>query len=83
MKKISLEIYVPASGNMYEMRIPRNLTVAKVNDMIADFLRRRTDISFLPTEETALCSPLSGAPLDDSLFIDDLGLKNGDRLLVI
>lgn len=83
MKKITLEIIVPASGNRYEMRFPRNLRVSDAEKMVNDYLRLRSDESFVPGADTLLCSSVSGRPLESNLFIEELGLGNGDKLFVI
>ena len=43
MKKITLEIIVPASGNKYEMRFPRDIKISDAEKMINDYLRLRSD----------------------------------------
>ena len=83
MKKITLEIIVPASGNKYEMRFPRDIKISDAEKMINDYLRLRSDESFVPGNDTLLCSSGTGKPLDTSLFIEELGLGNGDKLYVI
>ncbi len=83
MKKITLEVVVPASGNKYEMRFPRNIKVSDAEKMVNDYLRLRSDESFVPGADTLLCSSGSGRPLEGNLFIEELGLGNGDKLFVI
>ncbi len=83
MKKITVNVFVPASGNDYEMRIPRNIRAGKANEMILDYLNNKSDESFIPNSLSRLCSCKTGEPYDWNLYIDELGLENGERVLII
>lgn len=81
--KLLIEIYLPASGQVYEMRIPRQLKVAQVTDMVTEYLKSKDDGEYVPTKEAVLCDRNTGKTYDTNAFIDRLGLENGTRLMLI
>ena len=83
MNKILIEIYLPASGLSYEMRIPRQLTVGRVKKMIVNFLTTKENREYTPTDDSILCDGRNGSVISNELYIDQLGLADGARLILI
>lgn len=80
--KILLEVCLPAAGRSFEVRIPRQLKVARATDMLVDFLRRR-DEGYIPAKESVLCDMESGKAFDSNAFVGGVGLHDGSRVMVI
>lgn len=83
MNKLLLEVYLPASGISYEMRIPKQLKVAQVTEMIRQYLLMREEGEYVPTEDAVLCDGETGKIYDANLFLDSLNLANGKRVIFI
>ncbi len=82
MNKIILMIIVPALGKEYEMKVPRQLKVKQLTDALSAFFENADIGSFYP-KEAVLCDAASGRNYNSNAFIEQLGLKNGDKMLFI
>lgn len=80
--KILLEVCLPAAEKSFDIRIPRQLKVAQVTDMIVGFLKKQEE-GYIPTNESVLCDMESGRAFDTNAFIDGLGLHNGSMVMLI
>ncbi|MCM1538617.1 MAG: hypothetical protein NC254_09475 [bacterium] len=80
--KILLEVYLPSAEQSYEIRVPEQLKVAQVTDMLVEFLRKKGN-GYIPTEESALWDMESGRGFDANAFIANIGLHNGSRVMLI
>ena len=80
--KMILEIVLPASNMQIEVKIPRQLKIGQVKNMLVDFLKKQGG-EYIPTQESMLCDMESGTALDVNLFIENVGLHNGSRLMPI
>lgn len=77
-----LEICLPAADRSFDMRIPRQLKIAQVTSMLAEFLKKQ-DEAYIPTEESVLCDMENGRIFDSNAFIDTVGLQNGSRVMLV
>ena len=66
----------------FDARISGQLTVAKVTDMLVDYLRG-LDEEYIPTSESVLCDRESGRVFDRNSLVDDIGLHNGSRIMLL
>jgi len=80
--KILLELCLPMAEKWFEVRIPRQLKVAQATAMLVEFLKKQ-DEEYIPTEESMLCDMESGRALDANAFIDEAGLQNGSRVMLV
>ncbi len=80
--KILLELCLPMAERCFEVRIPRQLKVAQATAMLVEFLKKQ-DEEYIPTEESMLCDMESGRALDANTFIDQAGLQNGSRVMLV
>ena len=80
--KILLEIYLPAIEKSMEVRISRQMKVAQVTEMLVDFLKHQ-DLEYIPDEESCLCDAETGKIFGCNVFIENLGLHNGSKIMLI
>lgn len=80
--KLFLIIDVPASAQSYEMRVPRQIKIAKMLELIRDFLRRRNS-EYIPDENSVLCDESTGRVLDFNSFVETAGLEPGGRIMIM
>jgi len=81
--KILLSIYLPATMSSFEMWIPGELTVHDATRLICAVVAQQEEAWFQPSSTTSLYMRASGAELDVSVLIKDLGFVNGSQLLLI
>ena len=80
--KILLEVYLPASGKSFDVKVPRQLKIAQVTTMLIDFLKKQ-DEEFIPGNDSVLCEVGTGKAFDSNAFIEMVGLHNGSRIMLI
>lgn len=83
MDKIIIEVYLPAAGKSFDVSIPRSLKVWEIASLLSGALAELSDGSFAPSEQTTLCDRGSGAILNLNITAEELGLKNGSKLMLI
>ena len=83
MNKVLVEIFLPASGISYEMKIPRQLKVIQVLEMINNYLRNVEDAEYTPDADSVLCNANTGEIFESNAFIEELGLMNGAKIMLI
>jgi len=80
--KILLDIYLPAIEKSMEVRISRQMKVAQATEMLVDFLKRQ-DVEYIPNEESCLYDAETGKIFECNAFIENLGLHNGSKIMLI
>ena len=80
--KILLEVYLPETGETFEMRVPGNIKVRQFNERIIDYLKAKAG-AYIPDDDSVICDLISGNPIDPNLYIDNAGLENGSRVMVL
>lgn len=80
--KILLELCLPVAERSFDIRIPRQLKVAQVTNILVEFLKKQ-DEEYIPTDESVLCDMESGRVYDSNAFIDEVGLHSGSRVMII
>lgn len=83
MNKIIVEIYIPIIGKSYDVFIPKNKKLYEVSQLLAKSISDLTDGMFVMSDNNVLCDLVTGQVLDINLSVNDLGLKNGSRLMLI
>ncbi len=83
MNKILLELYIPASGKFIEIRVPRQIKVADLRNMLMSYLINQEDSDYIPSNNTLICDFDTGKPYNWNLFVEQLQLKNGSRIMII
>ena len=83
MNKIIIEVYVPASGNRYEMKIPRSVQMYKVLELIKKAIAESEDGRYLPDDTAVLCDRRTRDIINLNFTATELGVKNGSKLMII
>lgn len=81
--KLLLKVYLPASGELLEMKVSKKLTVKNVLDLLVDYLKGKSEGEFIPTDNTILCYRGNGMELDPSAYIGCLDENLGTNLILI
>lgn len=83
MNKIIIEVYIPASSNKYEMRIPISVQMFKVLELIKKAVLESENGRYKPDDTAILCARNSGDIINLNLTANELGIKNGSKLMLI
>jgi hypothetical protein len=83
MHKILVEIYNPASNNTYDVFIPLKSPVYEVVYLLSNTISELSQGYYKATEQTILCDRESGNLFDINKTIEELGLKNGSKLMIL
>lgn len=82
MNGILVEVRVPGGGCSFEIRIPRNIRIYELTQLLIQAFDNLTDEDFNPSN-SILCDSKTGKALDINLTADKLGITNGTELLLI
>jgi hypothetical protein len=83
MHKILVEIYNPASNNSYDVFIPLKSPVYEVVYLLTHTISELSQGQYKATEQSILCDRQTGDLFDINKTIEELGLKNGSKLMLL
>lgn len=83
MNRITVEVYLPASGQTCEVTMDSDAPLAELTGMIAQAMERLAGDVFRADENVLLCDRQTGAVFDIGMTPDELGLKNGSSVMLI
>lgn len=83
MNKVLVEVLLPASGEVYDVRIPLDSQLGEVAALVKKQLENLSKGRFVANDTTVLCDAKSGKILDINKFVAELEIKNGSRLMLI
>ena len=80
MERIIVEVFLPAAGREFDVRIPLDLNAGETARMIARALSDLSEGSYLPSKSS--CRE-TGMLLDHAKTMRQCGVKNTSRLMMI
>lgn len=83
MDKILVEVYLPAANRSYDVYIPLK---SKLHQIIALLAGTFTELSFgyfTASEDVVICDKVTGTIFNINMSAEELGLKNGSKLMLI
>ena len=83
MHKILVEIYNPALYNTYDVFIPLKSPVYEVVYLLTHTISELSQDQYKATEQSILCDRQTGDLFDINKTIEELGLKNGSKLMLL
>lgn len=83
MSKILVRVAVPAADKQRDVFIPYESRMHEVTELVKVVFSDETAHSFAPVADTVLCDAATGAMCDVNKTAEELGLRNGSRLLLI
>ena len=80
-----VEVFVPTLNAHYDLFIPRNASVQEILPLITNIAERYANFTFSKEtkEHAVLCDGETGQIYSYRMTVNDMGLKNGSRLLLI
>ena len=83
MNKLMIEIYLPAAGISYDVRIPVDVRIGEMIPLIETCMAELEDGYFIPSKDSILCDRNTGVVLDVNLTAGEMGIVNGTKLMLI
>ena len=80
--KILVDVLIPATGTVYNIRIPREASINQVLEQIKAAVVKMHEAAFVPDADTVLCTA-EGNTLDVNSSVWKCGVGNGSRLMLI
>lgn len=80
--KLLLEVYLPAIQQTVEVKMPRQIKVWQAMEILVEYIVKQ-DSGFIPTTDSVLCDMESGNMLPLNEFVDNLGIHNGTKIMLI
>ena len=83
MNKLVVEIYLPAAGKSYDVRIPSNARIGEIIPLVESCMADLAGGYYIPGQNSILCERTTGIELDVNLTPCEMGIINGARLMLI
>lgn len=78
-----VELYLPAVGKSYDIRILRNRKIREMIPLLEKEMKKRTGGYFLAKNDTVLCERECGIVLNMDETPEEIGILNGTKLMLI
>jgi hypothetical protein len=82
-EKALVEIFVPASGETFDVFIPLASKMSDVIKMVSGALTELSNGRYRATDDAVLCDAATGIIFNVNIEVAELGIKNGSRLMLI
>lgn len=83
MSKIVIELYIPASENKYEIKIPESVQMYKILELVRKAVTETENGIYIPDDTAVLCDRNTGDIINLNMTAFELGIKNGSKLMII
>jgi len=83
MKKLLIDIYLPAALKSYDIMVPSDMRLCQVSDLVAKALSQSSEYLYSPENVPVLCDRATGAILNINMTAWEAGLRNGTQLMLI
>ena len=81
--KALVEIFVPASGDKFDVFIPLESKMSEVLKLVSSALSDLSGGRYQATDDAVLCDADSGIIFNINMEVAELGIRNGSRLMLI
>lgn len=83
MKKLTLEIYVPAAQRTFDVQVPAGAPLSQVAELAGREISRLSGGVYEADPACVLCDRESGEILNINMTVWELELRNGSKLMLI
>ena len=83
MDKYLVDVYLPASGEHFDVFFPVNKLIGEVISLLVDIVVPLSGNSFKATVDTVLINAVSGEVYDFNTTVFDSGIRNSAKLILI
>lgn len=83
MNKIMIELYLPAAGQTYDIRIPGESRIGEIIPLLDACIAELAEGYYVPNADAILCDRATGVVLNVNLTANEMGILNGTKLMLI
>jgi len=83
MNKIIVQVYLPANGKTYDVRLPEDMYVHDAADMLGDLFSDAANGLYCKGEVNILCFRDKGESLPQEKTLKELGIRNRSQLMFV
>lgn len=83
MNKIMIELYLPAAGVSYDVRISGESRIGEIIPLLEACMAELAEGYFVPKADSLLCDRKTGVVLNVNLTVNEMGILNGTKLMLI
>jgi hypothetical protein len=83
MEKILVEVLLPAANTGYDIYIPIVSRMDEVTALVSAVLSELSAGKYKSDSNAVLCDAATGTIFDINKTVDELGIKNGSKLILI
>lgn len=83
MSKVLIQLYIPVTGEKYDIRLPKRVSVGQATEMVSSFFVGLTGGAYIPDASSRLCDMENGYIYNVNSSVESLHLKNGSKLMLI
>lgn len=83
MNKYLVDVYLPTSGEHFDVFLPANKLIGEVISLLADMVVPLSGNSFVKTDDTVLVNAANGGIYDVNSTVFDAGIRNSTKLILI
>ncbi|UFT99207.1 methyltransferase [Radiobacillus kanasensis] len=83
MDKVLVEVYVPASRQTHDVFIPLESKIHEVLLLVANAMTELSEGYFQGSYDTIVCDRSTGSILDINKTVEETGLTNGAKLMLV
>ena len=83
MDKVLVEVFIPAANQTFDIFLPLKSKLHEVVLLLANTMTELSQGYFIGTEHTVLCSRNTGEIYNINTTVEELGFKNGTKLMLL
>lgn len=83
MKKYLVDIYLPPSGEHFDVFLPANKFIGEVIPLLVDILVPLSGDTFDKTSDVVLINAIDGRIYDFNTTVFDSGIRNSSKLILV
>lgn len=83
MTKYLVDIYIPAAERHFDAFLPSNKPIGEVVRLLITAAESLVAGSYMGTSDSMLLDAQTGAPYAPNITVEDAGIRNASRLILI
>lgn len=83
MNKIIIEVRIPSIDKTYDAKVPRDIQIWELTKLLSEMVATAHSGLYDKSNDAILCDYSTGCMLPRNKLVDDAGLVNGSRVLLV
>ncbi len=83
MNKYLVDVYLPASGQHFDVFLPANKLIGEVISLLVDIVVPLSGNCFERTADTILINAVNGEVYNFNITVFDAGIRNSTKLILV